>query len=42
VKNSINANFVDEVECDVETLNACDVMFGCPYLWDKDALFYTR
>jgi hypothetical protein len=38
----ININFVNEVKCDVAPLDACDVMFGSPYLWDRDALFYKR
>jgi hypothetical protein len=45
VKFAINVDFVNEVECDVATLKACDVIFGSAYLWDKcdrDALFYIR
>jgi len=42
VKFVINIDFVDEVECDVASLDACDVMFGSPYLWYRYALFYKR
>jgi hypothetical protein len=39
---SINVDYVDEVECEVVPLDACEVMFGSPYLWDRDATFYKE
>jgi hypothetical protein len=42
IKFSINASYVDEVECEVAPLDTCGVMFGSPYLWDRDATFYMR
>jgi hypothetical protein len=42
IKFSISANYVDEVECEVAPLDACGVMLGSPYLWDRDATFYRR
>jgi hypothetical protein len=42
IKFSISASYVDEVECEVAPLDACGVMLGSPYLWDRDATFYRR
>jgi hypothetical protein len=38
----ISYSYVDEVECKVSPLDVCGVMFGIPYLWDRDASFYKR
>ena len=42
VKFDIYANFSNEVYCDVAPLDACDLMFGRTYLYDRYALFYIR
>jgi hypothetical protein len=42
IKFSISVSYVDEVECEVAPLDAYGVMFGSPYLWDRDATFYRR
>jgi hypothetical protein len=42
IKFSINASYVVEVECEVAPLDAYGVMFGSPFLWDRDATFYKR
>ncbi|OMO52468.1 Retrotransposon gag protein [Corchorus olitorius] len=41
-KFAINEKFKDEVTCDVVPLDICQVIFGSPYLWDRDAVFYRR
>ncbi|OMO60968.1 hypothetical protein CCACVL1_23782 [Corchorus capsularis] len=41
-KFAINEKFKDEVTCDVVPLDICQVGFGSPYLWDRDAIFYRR
>ncbi|OMO94682.1 Retrotransposon gag protein [Corchorus capsularis] len=41
-KFAINEKFKDEVTCDVVPLDICQVVFGSPYLWDRDAIFYRR
>ncbi|OMO98339.1 hypothetical protein CCACVL1_04249, partial [Corchorus capsularis] len=41
-KFSINEKFKDEVTCDVMPLDICQVVFGSPYLCDRDAIFYRR
>jgi hypothetical protein len=42
IKFSINVSYVDEVECEVASLDAYEVMFDSPYLWDRDATLYRR
>jgi len=42
IKFSIDFDYVDEVECDVIPPNACEVMFGNPYLWHGDVAFYRE
>ena len=42
IKFFINVSYVDEVECEVVPLDACEVMFGNPYPWDRDVTFYRR
>jgi len=39
----IDVDYVDEVlECEFVPLDACEVMFGNPYLWDRDATIYEK
>lgn len=42
MKFAISASFVDELECKVAPLEAYEVMFGIPYIWDSDATFYKK
>jgi hypothetical protein len=42
IKFYISASYDDEVECEVPPLDACGVIFGSPYLWDRDDTFYKR
>jgi hypothetical protein len=42
IKFVINASYVDEVECEVALVDTCGLMFGIPYMWDRDATFYRR
>jgi hypothetical protein len=42
VKFSINVDHVNEVEYEVAPLDACEVMFGGPYLWDRDVTSYKK
>jgi hypothetical protein len=39
---SITANFVDEVELDVISLDICGIVLGSPYLYDRKAIFYFQ
>jgi hypothetical protein len=39
---SITANFIDEVELDVISLNICGVVLGNPYLYDRRAIFHRH
>jgi hypothetical protein len=39
---SINLDYVDEVECEVSPLDACEVIFCSSYLWERDETFYRR
>jgi hypothetical protein len=36
IKFSINVSYVDEVECGVAPLDACEMMFDNPYPWEMD------
>lgn len=38
-KFSISEEFIDEVECNVVPIDVCRVIFGRPYLWDRDVEF---
>jgi hypothetical protein len=42
IKIAINIDYVDEVECKVAPLDACEVMFSSTYLWKMDVNFYMR
>jgi hypothetical protein len=35
IKFSINVDFDDEAICDATLLNACEVMVGMEYIWEK-------
>lgn len=41
-KFAINEKFKDEITCDVVPLDVCQIIFGSPYLWDRDGVFYRR
>jgi hypothetical protein len=34
--------FIDEVLCDISTLDVCDVLLGQPYLWKKHVVYESR
>jgi hypothetical protein len=42
IKFSINVEYANELECEITPLDACEVIFGNPYLWDSDANFYMK
>jgi hypothetical protein len=42
LKFEISSKFVDEVACDVVPLNECGMVSGCPYLYDRKAIFYKE
>lgn len=39
---AINANFIDEVTIDVVPLDKCDLVFGSPYMFDGNAIYYRK
>jgi hypothetical protein len=39
---SITANYIDEVELDVISLDICGIVFGSPYLYDRRAIFHCH
>jgi hypothetical protein len=39
---TVNVDCVDEVECEATLLDACEVMFFSPYIWDRDFPFYRK
>lgn len=39
---AITEKYIDEVTCEVVPLDVCQVIFGSPYLWDRDAIHYRR
>ncbi|GKB75236.1 hypothetical protein Tco_0942131 [Tanacetum coccineum] len=39
---AITNQFIDEVTCEVVPLDICQVIFGSPYLWERDAVYYRR
>jgi hypothetical protein len=40
IKFAISSKYVDEVTCDVVSLRECGMILGCPYLYDRKAIFY--
>ena len=38
----VTANFVDEIELDVVTLDISGIILGSPYLYDRKAVFYRH
>ncbi|XP_026399975.1 uncharacterized protein LOC113295860 [Papaver somniferum] len=41
-KFAITDKFIDEIVCDVVPLDVAQVIFGNPYLWERDAVLYHR
>lgn len=39
---AITSQYIDEVTCEVVPLDICQVIFGSPYLWERDAIYYRR
>ncbi|GKA04625.1 RNA-directed DNA polymerase, eukaryota, reverse transcriptase zinc-binding domain protein [Tanacetum coccineum] len=39
---AITNQFIDEVTCEVVPLDICQVIFGSPYLWERDAVYFRR
>ena len=39
---AIAANFLDEVELDVVSLDICGIVLGSPYLYDRRAIFHRH
>ncbi|PWA90212.1 hypothetical protein CTI12_AA103160 [Artemisia annua] len=39
---AITNQFIDEVVCEVVPLDVCQVIFGSPYLWELDAIYFRR
>ncbi|GJY17304.1 hypothetical protein Tco_0388795 [Tanacetum coccineum] len=39
---AITNQFIDEVTCEVVPPDICQVIFGSPYLWERDAVYYQR
>ena len=42
LKFTITANFIDEVELDVVTLDICGIVVGSPYLYDIKSIFHRH
>jgi hypothetical protein len=42
IKFVISANYINEVEVDVVSLDVCGVVFGIPYMYMRDAIFTRR
>jgi hypothetical protein len=40
IKFAITSKYVDEVTCDVVSLETCGMVLGIPYLYDKKEIFY--
>ncbi|GJY15488.1 transposable element [Tanacetum coccineum] len=38
----ITNRYVDEVTCEVVPLDICQVIFGSPYLWERNAVYFRR
>jgi hypothetical protein len=41
-KFAITSKYVDEVTCEVVSLDVSHVVFGSPYIYDRDAILYRR
>ncbi|XP_026410592.1 uncharacterized protein LOC113305806 [Papaver somniferum] len=41
-KFSITDKYIDEIVCDVVSLDVAQVIFGNPYLWERDTVLYHR
>ncbi|KAL6179143.1 hypothetical protein ACLB2K_050659 [Fragaria x ananassa] len=41
-KFALHESYIDEVTCDVVPLDACQVILGNPYLWDRDAIYKRK
>lgn len=39
---AITKNFIDDVMVDVVPLDICGMIFGNPYLWDKDGIYFIK
>ncbi|XP_038973019.1 uncharacterized protein LOC120105044 [Phoenix dactylifera] len=39
---AITNQYIDEVTCEVVPLDICQVIFGSPYLWERDAIYFRR
>ncbi|GJQ90219.1 reverse mRNAase [Tanacetum coccineum] len=39
---AITNQYVDEVTCEVVLLDICHVIFGSPYLWERNAVYFRR
>ncbi|GJR36909.1 hypothetical protein Tco_1212593 [Tanacetum coccineum] len=39
---AITNQFIDEVTCEVVPLDICQVIFGSPYLWERDEVYFRR
>jgi hypothetical protein len=42
MKFAITSKYVDEVICDVVSLETCGMVLGSPYLYDRKAIFYRE
>uniref|UniRef100_A0A6V7QVS8 Uncharacterized protein n=1 Tax=Ananas comosus var. bracteatus TaxID=296719 RepID=A0A6V7QVS8_ANACO len=42
VKFVVTGVYIDEMLCEVVPLNICNLIFGSPYLWDRDATFFQN
>ena len=38
----VSVDFIDEVEVDVVPLDVCGVVFGIPYMYNRDVIFKRR
>lgn len=39
---AITKEFIDEETCNMVPMYVCQVIFGSPYLWDQDVVFYHK
>jgi hypothetical protein len=42
IKFVVSVDFIDEVELDIVPLDVCEVVFGIPYMYMRDAIFIQR
>nr|CAD1821363.1 unnamed protein product [Ananas comosus var. bracteatus] len=42
VKFAVTGVYIDEMLCEVVSLNIYNLISGSPYLWDRDAIFFRR